>query len=159
MIELRDVHKRLGNRDILTGLTLTVPKGLNFVLMGPSGTGKSVTLKHVIGILKPDRGSVRVDGQEVPTMNRPQLMALRRRMGYLFQNGALINWLTVEQNVALPLEEHGPRGESRKLAAPEVRERVMRVLKLVGMEQAAGTHTRAYIITHTKLDGTSEMLQ
>ena len=106
MIELIDVRKRLGARQILDGMTLRVPKGVNYVLMGPSGTGKSVTLKHVIGILRPDSGSVRVDGMEVPTMDHKQLMALRKRMGYLFQNGALINWLTVFDNVALPLREH-----------------------------------------------------
>ena len=66
MIELKDVHKRLGNRDILQGLTLTIPDGVNYVLMGRSGTGKSVTLRHVIGILKPDRGQVLVDGVDVP---------------------------------------------------------------------------------------------
>ena len=112
MIELRDVCKRLGSRQILDGLNLRVEKGMNYVLMGPSGTGKSVTLRHVIGILKPDTGSVQVDGQEVPAMDREQLMALRRRMGYLFQNGALINWLTVGQNVALPLEEHSSLSRS-----------------------------------------------
>ena len=131
MIELTDVYKRLGNRDILAGLTISIPKGMNFVLMGPSGTGKSVTLKHVIGILKPDRGSVRVDGQEVPAMNRPQLMALRKRMGYLFQNGALINWLTVADNVALPLREHS------RLPKSELQDRVQEVLRLVGMSHAA----------------------
>ena len=134
MIELQDVHKKLGDREILKGLTLTVPKGMNFVLMGPSGTGKSVTLKHVIGIFRPDRGPVRADGQAVPSMDRAQLMTLRRRMGYLFQNGALINWLTVAENVALPLEEHSrlPRGD--------VEDRVHEVLRLVGMERAADQH-------------------
>ena len=131
MIELRDVTKRLGTRQILEGMTFAVPKGMNYVLMGPSGTGKSVTLRHVIGILKPDQGSVQVDGQEVPAMDREQLMALRRRMGYLFQNGALINWLSVEQNVALPLEEHS------KLGQGEVRDRVHEVLRMVGLQQAA----------------------
>ncbi len=131
MIELEDVHKRLGGRDILSGLTLRIPKGVNFVLMGPSGTGKSVTLKHVIGIFRADKGSVRVDGQDVAAMDRKELMSLRRRMGYLFQNGALINWLTVEDNVALPLKEHGG------LPKDEVDERVHRVLKLVGMDHAA----------------------
>lgn len=131
MIELRDVHKRLGARQILAGMTLSVPKGMNFVLMGPSGSGKSVTLKHVIGILRPDSGSVQVDGQEVPAMDRSQLMTLRKRMGYLFQNGALINWLSVEQNVALPLEEHS------KLGKGEVRDRVHEVLRMVGLQQAA----------------------
>lgn len=130
MIDLRDVHKRLGARQILDGMTFSVPKGMNYVLMGPSGTGKSVTLRHVIGILKPDSGSVQVDGQEVPQMDRDQLMALRRRMGYLFQNGALINWLTVAQNVALPLEEHS------KLSRSEVQDRVHDVLRMVALDHA-----------------------
>ncbi|MEO6593210.1 MAG: ATP-binding cassette domain-containing protein [Planctomycetota bacterium] len=131
MIDLRDVHKRLGDREILIGMTLSVPKGMNFVLMGPSGSGKSVTLKHVIGILKPDKGSVQVDGQEVPTMDRTQIMTLRKRMGYLFQNGALINWLSVADNVGLPLREHSRLGKG------EVQDRVHEVLKLVGMDDAA----------------------
>ncbi len=130
MIELRDVRKRLGARQILDGLSFVVPSGLTYVLMGPSGTGKSVTLKHIIGILKPDSGSVQVDGLEVPDMDRLQLMALRRRMGYLFQNGALINWLTVGQNVALPLEEHS------RLGKDEIRGRVEEVLRLVGLDHA-----------------------
>jgi len=131
MIELDDVHKRLGDRDILKGLTVRIPKGVNYVLMGPSGTGKSVTLKHVIGIFQPDRGTVHVDGQDVPAMDRRQLMALRKRMGYLFQNGALINWLSVEDNVALPLKEHS------RLPKSELQDRVHEVLKLVGMDHAA----------------------
>lgn len=132
MIELRDVHKRLGSRQILDGMTLAVAKGMNFVLMGPSGSGKSVTLRHVIGILKPDSGSVRVDGQEVPAMDRAQLMTLRKRMGYLFQNGALINWLSVADNVALPLREHA------RLPKSEVEDRVMQVLRTVKLDHAAG---------------------
>jgi phospholipid/cholesterol/gamma-HCH transport system ATP-binding protein len=131
MIELRDVYKRLGDRQVLAGMTLSVPKGMNFVLMGPSGSGKSVTLRHVIGILRPDSGSVSVDGQEVSTMDRAQLMALRKRMGYLFQSGALINWLSVADNVALPLREHA------RLAKHEVEDRVMQVLRLVKLDHAA----------------------
>jgi phospholipid/cholesterol/gamma-HCH transport system ATP-binding protein len=131
MIELRDVHKSLGGRRILDGMTLQVPNGMNYVLMGPSGVGKSVTLKHVIGILQPDHGTVLVDGQDVPAMAPPQLMALRRRMGYLFQNGALINWLAVADNVALPLREHS------RLGRQEVDDRVRQVLRLVGLEHAA----------------------
>lgn len=131
MIELRNVHKAFGTRQILRGLDLQVQKGLNYVLMGPSGTGKSVTLRHIIGILSPDQGSVQVDGLEVPQMDRRQLMSLRKRMGYLFQNGALINWLTVFDNVALPLREHA------RLAKSEVDDRVMEMLRLVRMDQAA----------------------
>ncbi|MGA1522732.1 MAG: ABC transporter ATP-binding protein [Planctomycetota bacterium] len=130
MIELRDVWKTLGSREILRGLDLTIPDGVNYVLMGRSGTGKSVTLRHVIGILKPDRGQVLVDGVDVPKLSRKDLQELRRRMGYLFQNGALINWLTVGQNVALPLQEN------TETPPDEILERVVEVLRLVGMEHA-----------------------
>lgn len=131
MIELAGVHKRFGSRAILTGLSISVPKGMNFVLMGPSGSGKSVTLRHIIGIVRPDQGSVSVDGQEVSTMDRSQLMTLRKRMGYLFQNGALINWLSVFDNVALPLREHA------RLPKSEVDDRVHQVLRLVHLHEAA----------------------
>jgi phospholipid/cholesterol/gamma-HCH transport system ATP-binding protein len=131
MIELLGVHKHLGARQVLDGLALSVPKGMNYVLMGASGSGKSVTLRHVIGILRPDAGSVRVDGQDVGAMDRAQLMALRKRMGYLFQNGALINWLTVLENVSLPLKEHS------RLSRGDVNDRAMDVLRMVGLEHAA----------------------
>ena len=131
MIELRDVYKSFGDRHILQGMTFTVPKGENYVIMGPSGIGKSVTLKHVIGILQPDAGQVSVGGLDVPSLTPRQLQDLRKRMGYLFQNGALLNWLTVAQNVALPLREHA------RMAKSEIEDRVMRVLKLVGMDHAA----------------------
>jgi phospholipid/cholesterol/gamma-HCH transport system ATP-binding protein len=131
MIELRGVWKKLGGREILRGLDLSVPEGLNYVLMGRSGTGKSVTLRHVIGILKPDRGEVLVDGEDVGRLAVRELRELRRRMGYLFQNGALINWLSVRENVALPLREN------TAVPADEVDERVLEVLRLVDMERAA----------------------
>lgn len=131
-IVLRDVHKAFGERQILRGMSFTVPKGKNYVLMGGSGTGKSVTLRHIIGILKPDRGSVQVDGIEVPELGAKELMQLRTRMGYLFQSGALINWLSVADNVGLPLREH-----RRDLSKSEQRNKVMQVLKLVGMDHAA----------------------
>jgi phospholipid/cholesterol/gamma-HCH transport system ATP-binding protein len=104
---------------------------MNYVLMGPSGCGKSVTLKHIIGILTPDRGEVLVDGAPVPVQDQAQLMILRRRMGYLFQNGALINWLTVAENVALPLREH------TRLPRQEIGNRVQEVLGMVGLEGCA----------------------
>ena len=134
MIELRDLRKTLGNRQILKGMTFSVPTGKTYVLMGRSGCGKSVTLRHIIGILKPDAGSVRVDDQEVPHLDSAGITSLRKRMGYLFQNGALINWLTVAENAALPLQEHTNLGRN------DVRERVMEVLELVGMERAAGQY-------------------
>jgi phospholipid/cholesterol/gamma-HCH transport system ATP-binding protein len=131
LIELRGVWKSFGERTILAGLDLTVPKGETFVLMGRSGIGKSVTLKHVIGILKPDRGEVLVDGESVGDLDARGLQDLRKRMGYLFQNGALINWLTVAENVALPLREH-----STGKSASQIADRVHEVLDLVGMAHA-----------------------
>ncbi|MCC6782125.1 MAG: ATP-binding cassette domain-containing protein [Planctomycetes bacterium] len=131
MIEMRGVWKKLGSREILRGLDLVVPEGLNYVLMGRSGTGKSVTLKHVIGILRPDAGSVKVDGVEVAELKRRELQELRKKMGYLFQNGALINWLTIEENVALPLVEN------TTLPRSEIADRVHETLVVVGMDHAA----------------------
>ncbi|MGE0142851.1 MAG: ABC transporter ATP-binding protein [Planctomycetota bacterium] len=134
MIEMRGVWKKLGTREILRGLDLTIPDGINYVLMGRSGTGKSVTLKHVIGILTPDSGTVNVDGKDVAKLDRNALAELRRDMGYLFQNGALINWLSVEQNVALPLVEN------TKIDREQVRDRVMETLRVVGMDHAAAQY-------------------
>jgi phospholipid/cholesterol/gamma-HCH transport system ATP-binding protein len=131
-IRLRDVHKAFGDRQVLRGITFAVEKGTNYVIMGGSGTGKSVILRHIIGILKPDQGSVQVDSIEVPQLDRRGLMQLRMRMGYLFQSGALINWLSVADNVGLPLREH-----DRRLSRTDARAKVMDVLQLVGMEHAA----------------------
>ena len=130
MIELKDVSKRFGDRQILDQMSLTVPKGETYVLMGPSGAGKSVTLKHIIGILKPDAGEVIVDGKSIPDLTREDLMAIRKRMGYLFQDGALINWLSVLENVSLPLAEHS------NLSKSDIKDRASQVLELVGMSHA-----------------------
>ena len=131
MIELKDLFKTLGDRHVLKGMSLRVNKGETYVLMGPSGVGKSVTLKHIIGIFKPDSGSVLVDGKSIPHLKRKELMDMRKRMGYLFQNGALINWLTVLENVSLPLAEH------HEMSKKDIIVRSMAVLSLVGMQHAA----------------------
>lgn len=131
MIELRDVHKAFGSQQVLAGVSFTVPDGGALVIMGPSGSGKSVLLKHIIGLLRPDRGEVRVDGRSVPELGPRELRELRREMGYLFQSGALINWLTVFENVALPLRE------TTDLDSEAIAERVREVLALVHMEDAA----------------------
>jgi len=131
VIALTDVWKSFDGEPVLQGLTMRIPKGMNYVIMGRSGCGKSVTLRHIIGILRPDQGSVVVDGLEVPELNRKSLAELRKRMGYLFQNGALINWLSVFDNIALPLREHASASPS------EIRDQVMDVLQVVGMEQDA----------------------
>ncbi|KAA3608256.1 MAG: ABC transporter ATP-binding protein [Planctomycetota bacterium] len=125
MIELLNVHKAFGRHKVLDGVSFQVPEGSSLVIMGPSGTGKSVLLKHIIGLLRPDQGDVIVEGRSVPSLTDRELRSLRRDMGYLFQHGALINWLSVFDNVALPLRE------TTRLSETEVRERVDQVLEMV----------------------------
>ncbi len=103
MIELKDVAKRFGAQVVLDGVTLTVKEGETLALLGPSGTGKSVLLKHIIGLLRPDRGEVIVDGQHVARLKRKELAALRSTIGYVFQNGALFDSMNVYENIRLGL--------------------------------------------------------
>ena len=130
VIRFRDVHKSFGAQHVLVGLSFEVRRGETLAVMGPSGTGKSVVLRHVIGLLQPDRGSVEVEGQEVSRLPRKELSALRRRMGFLFQEGALINWLSVGENVALPLREN------TRLSEAEIRAKVQAKLELVRIPDA-----------------------
>jgi phospholipid/cholesterol/gamma-HCH transport system ATP-binding protein len=125
IIEFEDVHKAFGSKVVLDGFDLTVYEGETFAIMGPSGVGKSVALRHVIGLLKQDSGTVRVDGFDMSTISRDELRKLRARMGYVFQEAALLNWLTAGANVALPLRETTDAGEE------EIRERVLEKLALV----------------------------
>ncbi|MCC6275936.1 MAG: ABC transporter ATP-binding protein [Leptospiraceae bacterium] len=106
LIELKNVHKAFGVRQILKGMTMKVKRGETMVILGPSGTGKSVTLKHITGLLEPDAGDCFVYGESISKCSEKTRRALRAKMGVLFQSGALINWLTVYENVALPLREH-----------------------------------------------------
>ena len=105
MIELRDVAKRFGEQVVLDGVDFTVADGETVALLGPSGTGKSVLLKHIIGLIKPDRGSVIVDGLDVPRLRRNELRQLRYRIGYVFQNGALFDSMNVFENVRLGISD------------------------------------------------------
>jgi phospholipid/cholesterol/gamma-HCH transport system ATP-binding protein len=130
VIRLVDVHKAFGPQKILQGLSFEVRRGTTLGVMGPSGTGKSVLLRHVIGLMQQDSGQVLVDGEEVSTLHRKKLAAMRRRMGYLFQEGALINWLSVTDNIALPLREN------TKLPEREILEKVQAKLELVGIPEA-----------------------
>ena len=130
MIRLQDVHKSFGTQKVLDGVDFEVPQGGALALMGPSGSGKSVILKHVIGLLSPDSGSIEVCGKEVPKLGRVELRELRRDMGYLFQHSALINWLDVFENVALPLRE------TTSMREAEIRGKVLEVLQKVRLEDA-----------------------
>ncbi len=106
MIQLKGVKKQFSGREILRGVDIHVRKGETMVFLGGSGTGKSVTLKHIVGLLDPDEGHVFIDGEEMSFAPLKVKARLRSRLGLLFQSGALINWLTVYENVALPLREH-----------------------------------------------------
>ncbi|MGI9044087.1 MAG: ABC transporter ATP-binding protein [Gemmatimonadaceae bacterium] len=127
MIRLIDVHKAFGPKEVLTGFTLDVNEGETAVIIGYSGTGKSVAIKHIVGLLEPDQGTVWVDGLEVPTLTRPQLYALRAKIGYVFQFAALFDSMTIGENVAMGLRKEG------KLAEREILERVSEALELVDL--------------------------
>ena len=110
-IEFSDVWKRLGSKDVLRGVTLAVARGESLVIIGRSGTGKSVLLKHAIGLLDPDRGTVHVNGIDVTALAERELLELREGMGMLFQGGALFDSMTIGENVGLALREHTPLPE------------------------------------------------
>jgi phospholipid/cholesterol/gamma-HCH transport system ATP-binding protein len=129
-IECRDVYKRFGSNQILNGLNVGVPEGMITVVLGPSGTGKSVLIKHLIGLLFPDAGDVLVHGERVKKMTMPELLAMRRKFGILFQDGALFGSMNVFDNVAFPLRQHTDLGEA------VIRERVMARLEDVGLGNA-----------------------
>jgi phospholipid/cholesterol/gamma-HCH transport system ATP-binding protein len=105
-IRLEGVTKAFGPRTVLDDVTLEVRRRSGFALLGRSGTGKSVTLKHIIGLMQPDRGRVIVDGQQVNALRGRELAAVRRRIGFLFQNAALFDSISVGENVAFPLRRH-----------------------------------------------------
>jgi len=105
MIELKGVKKRFGEQIVLDGVDFSVADGETVALLGPSGTGKSVLLKHINGLIHPDAGTVRVDGLNVPTLKRDALAELRTRIGYVFQNGALFDSMNVFENIRLGLSD------------------------------------------------------
>ena len=131
MIELRDVHKRFGSLVVLDGVNFEVRDGETVALLGPSGTGKSVTLKHIIGLIHPDSGQVLVDGKDVSKLRRQQLADLRSTIGYVFQNGALFDSMSVFENVRLGLTD-----ERQFNDLPFARDRIAECIRLVNMDPA-----------------------
>lgn len=132
MIEIRNLHKRFGTQTVLEGLDLDVKDGELLVILGESGSGKSVLLRHMIGLAVPDAGTVVIDGVDVTKLRESQLLEFRRKTGYLFQEGALYDFMSVYENIAFPL------AENTGLKAKEIRGKVMDVLKTIGMQDAAG---------------------
>ncbi|MDQ6831659.1 MAG: ABC transporter ATP-binding protein [Gemmatimonadota bacterium] len=127
MIKLVNVHKAFGDKRVLTGFSLEIGEGETMVIIGYSGTGKSVAIKHIVGLLDPDQGEVWVDGKEVPKLPRRELYALRGKIGYVFQFAALFDSLTIGENVAMGLRKQG------ELNDHEITERVNEALNLVDL--------------------------
>lgn len=127
IIQLINVHKSFGRQKVLDGLSLAVPRGRTTVIIGRSGGGKSVILKHMIGLIKPDQGQVMVDGQDIAPMDDRDLNQVRRRFGMLFQDAALFDSMNVGDNVAFPLREH------TKLDQRGIKQAVAAKLALVGL--------------------------
>ena len=131
MIRFDNVVKKFEGRAVLDGVSFEVTKGEILVIVGPSGTGKSVTLKHLVRLLTPTSGSVWLDDIEISSATGKTLEAVRERFGYLFQGGALLGWLTVAENVALPLRER------TRLSEAEIEMRVVKALDAVELLPAA----------------------
>ena len=127
MIRIRGLSKKLGRKQVLDGLDLDIPTGLTIVIMGRSGTGKSVLLKHIIGLMKPDAGTIEVDGELMTGVSEHDLNEVRIRFGMLFQGAALFDSLTVGENIALPLREH------TRLSEADIKARVAERLAWVGL--------------------------
>lgn len=129
MIEIKNLHKRFDGEVVLSGVNLTISDGDTLVIIGKSGCGKTVLLKHLIGLLKPDEGEIRIDGTDITKVKRKKLYEVRKKFGMLFQNNALFDSMTVEENIGLPLREH------TRLSDEDIRRTVEAKLKLVGLEQ------------------------
>ncbi len=129
-IEFVDVHKSFGRNHVLRGLNMALPEGQISMILGPSGTGKSVCIKHIVGLLYPDEGDVIVHGQSIPSQSDAALFELRKKFGVLFQDGALFGSLNLYDNVAFPLRQHTEKGDE------EIAEIVNRRLREVGLSDA-----------------------
>ncbi len=127
MIEIIDLHKSFNGHPVLRGVNLQIHKGEAHVIIGRSGCGKSVLLKHIIGLLRPDKGDVVVDGLTLSRLKRREMYRVRRKIGMLFQNSALFDSMTVEENIALGVREH------RMFPEAEIRDRVAELLEMVGL--------------------------
>ena len=127
LVELRDVTKSFGERRVLDRVCLSVLRGRSLCILGRSGTGKSVTLKHIVGLVKPDEGRIFVAGEDTTSMESRDLSRVRKQIGFLFQNAALFDSITVGENVAFPLRRH------TTLSGAQIRERAHQLLTEVGL--------------------------
>jgi phospholipid/cholesterol/gamma-HCH transport system ATP-binding protein len=128
-VRLERVSKAFGKRRVLDDVSFDVPAGKGFVILGRSGTGKSVTLKHIVGLTRPDKGRVFVEEDEISALDGTELSRVRQKIGFLFQNAALFDSITVGENVAFPMRRH------TKMKNAEIRERATAKLEAVGLEK------------------------
>lgn len=132
-VRLEGVSKTFGTRAVLDDVSFDVASGSGFIILGRSGTGKSVTLRHIVRLMRPDRGRVFVEGDEISALEGPDLSRVRRRIGFLFQNAALFDSISVGENVAFPMRRH------TKLSDREIKERATEKLAAVGLENEYDT--------------------
>jgi len=132
IIEIKDLHKTFGaDNEVLKGVNLTVNKGEDLVILGRSGSGKSVTIKCIVGLIEPDKGEIKVFNENVLNLTKPELNQIRVRIGFLFQSGALYDSMSVRENLAFTLRKH-----KRDLTAEEVENEVIEALDNVGLSDA-----------------------
>jgi phospholipid/cholesterol/gamma-HCH transport system ATP-binding protein len=127
VVEVSNLFRKFGDRTVIDNLSFTIHRGETLVIMGGSGCGKSTLLRHIIGVMKPTAGSVKIFGQEITAMDDRQIIDIRRRFGMLFQSGALLASLTVGENVALPLQQH------TDMSIDEIEQTVTQKLQMVGL--------------------------
>ena len=130
IIRIKNLKKKFGNFEVLRGVTLDIEERSLTFIMGQSGTGKSVLLKHIVGLLKPDDGEIWFDGKDITKLSERELQNVRKRIGYLFQEGALFDSMTVKENVLFPLREHFKMNKSEMEAKAE------ELLEAVGLKEA-----------------------
>ena len=135
MIQLTNLHKAFGSQKVLNGLNLMVPDGQITAIIGPSGEGKSVLLRHIIGLMQPDSGQIEVDGESIIGIRRSEMNRIREKFGMLFQNAALFDSMNVFENVAFPLQE------KTSFSKDEIRSRVLSALEDVGLKNVEQKYT------------------
>jgi len=128
MIEIKGLKKQFGPKEVLKGIDLHIPKGKTTVILGLSGGGKSTIIKHIVGLLKPDSGEIWVDGEEISQADEVQIRKIRKKVGFLFQSGALFDSMNIYENVAFPLREHTNMSED------EIKSQVVERLEMVGLK-------------------------
>jgi len=131
MIRIEHLSKSFNGQAVLNDICLEVKKGEILALLGESGTGKSVLLKHMMGLLKPDSGQIWIDGEEITQLSEKELLKIRREIGYLFQEGALYDFMTVSENIAFPLQEH--TDFDRQTITAKVKD-ILQIVDLKGVE-------------------------